>query len=61
MPPLQYKRALIFKIAKKLLKTREFKIGEIADMLGFNDIYEFSHFFMKMAGISPREYQLNDK
>lgn len=59
MPPMQYKRALIFKVAKKLLKTRDFRIGEIADMLGFHDIYEFSHFFVKMAGVSPREYQNN--
>ena len=61
MPPLQYKRALIFKVAKRLLKTHDFKIGEIAGMLGFNDIYEFSHFFMKMAGISPRDYQISDQ
>ena len=61
MPPMQYKRALIFKVSKKLLKTRDFKIGEIADMLGFHDIYEFSHFFVKMAGISPREYLSKDK
>lgn len=60
IPPMQYKRNLIFKVAKRLLKTGDFKIGEIADMLGFNDIYEFSHFFIKMAGISPREYQNQD-
>ena len=61
VPPMQYKRALVFKVSKKLLKARDFKIGEIAYMLGFHDIYEFSHFFVKMAGISPREYQNSDK
>lgn len=61
MAPMQYKRTLIFKVSKKLLKARDFKIGEIAYMLGFHDIYEFSHFFVKMAGMSPREYQNNNK
>lgn len=61
MSPMQYKRSVIFTVSKRLLRTGDFKIGEIADMLGFNDIYQFSHFFVKMAGISPREYQSNDK
>lgn len=60
-PPMQYKRNLVFKVSKRLLRTGDFKIGEISSMLGFNDIYEFSHFFVKMAGISPSEYQNNGK
>ncbi len=60
-PPMQYKRNLVFKVSKRLLRTGDFKIGEIANMLGFNDIYEFSHFFIKMSGISPSEYQSIDK
>ena len=56
MPPLKYKRKIILKMAKRMINANEFKIGEIAEMLGFVDIYEFSHFFSKETGLSPKDY-----
>lgn len=56
MPPMAYKRSVVLKLAKNLLRTGEFTISEISEALGFHDIYEFSHFFSKESGVSPREY-----
>lgn len=55
--PIAYKNALLLADAKKLLENAELSIGEIADMLGFYDIYAFSHFFSAMQGCSPRAYR----
>lgn len=55
--PIAYKNELLMNSAKKLLKTGVFSIGEIADLLGFYDIYAFSHFFSANAGISPKAYK----
>ena len=54
--PMEYRRELIYNAACNLLQLREFKVGEIAEILGFNDIYAFSHFFSNKEGISPLEY-----
>ncbi len=56
MAPMKYKRKIILKMAKRMINADEFKIGEIAEMLGFVDVYEFSHFFTKETGLSPKEY-----
>jgi len=54
--PMKYKRRIILKMAKRLIRANEFRIGEIAEMLGFADIYEFSHFFSAETGLSPKQY-----
>lgn len=54
--PMKYRRMIVLKMAKQMIKTGEFKISEISEMLGFVDIYEFSHFFAKETGLSPKEY-----
>lgn len=54
--PKSYQNELIFKSAKDLLSVGEFNISEISEMLGFYDVYAFSHFFAKKAGYSPREF-----
>ena len=51
-----YQGEMLLKSAKNLLSLGEFSIGEISDMLGFYDIYAFSHFFYKKAGCSPKKY-----
>lgn len=43
--------------AKKLLKDPEYRIGDIAEMVGFLDMAHFSRVFRKVAGISPSEYR----
>ena len=55
--PIAYKNALLLADAKKLLENAQLSIGEIADMLGFYDIYAFSHFFSAAEGIPPRAYR----
>ena len=55
--PIAYKNELLMNSAKKLLKTGVFSIGEIAELLGFYDIYAFSHFFSTNAGVSPKIYK----
>ena len=44
-------------MAKRLLKIDEFNVSEIAEMLGYYDIYAFSHFFTKYEGVSPIAYR----
>lgn len=45
-------------IAKELLITTEMSIGEIAEKVGYNDIYHFSKIFKKTVGITPSQYKL---
>lgn len=57
MPPMSYKKHLLHTAARSLLRVGEFRVGEVAEMLGFYDIYAFSHFFTENEGISPSEYR----
>lgn len=43
--------------SKKLLTEGNYKVYEIADMLGFESAFYFSKVFKKIEGISPTEYQ----
>ena len=45
--------------AKELLTDPELKIIDIAERLGYNDSYYFSHCFKKYVGVSPREFKNN--
>ena len=42
--------------AAELLKSGQYKVGEIASMVGYNASSYFSIMFKKYAGCSPREY-----
>lgn len=48
---------------KKLSRAREYlvqtdmKIYEIAEILGFENVTYFSHFFKKNTGLSPKDYK----
>lgn len=55
--PIAYKNELISDTARSLLQSGEFSVGEISDMLGFYDIYAFSHFFSAAMGMSPTAYK----
>lgn len=44
--------------AKKLLKTTELSISEIAFTVGFNDPDYFTYVFHKETGFSPKKYRL---
>ncbi|MCD7806132.1 MAG: AraC family transcriptional regulator, partial [Lachnospiraceae bacterium] len=43
--------------AKELLRSHQYLIYEISDMLGFENPYYFSKVFKKATGLSPREYE----
>ena len=39
-----------------MLACGAMNVGEIADVLGFSDIYTFSQAFKKEIGVSPKQY-----
>jgi AraC-type DNA-binding domain-containing proteins len=43
--------------AQELLRTTHLTVGEIAELVGFNDIYYFSKIFKKYVGFSPAYYK----
>lgn len=43
--------------AKKLLKGYKYKVYEVAEMVGYQDIAYFSTIFKKYVGVSPSEYR----
>lgn len=47
--------------AKELLKFSDDKIYEIANLVGYSDIYYFSYSFKKYTGLSPKEYRHDQK
>ena len=57
MSPIRYKNELLLQEACKLINSVELCIGEISEILGFCDVYAFSHFFHKYKGMSPTEYK----
>jgi YesN/AraC family two-component response regulator len=47
--------------AKKYLTQLEYKVSEVADLVGFGDAKYFSSTFKKLYGITPLEYRNNKK
>lgn len=43
--------------ACKLLKDTEYNVSQIANALGYEDLFVFSHAFKKIIGVSPMEYR----
>lgn len=43
--------------AKMYLKETDYKVYEIADILGFENVTYFSRFFKKHIGLSPKDYK----
>lgn len=48
-------------IAKKLLKESKYKIYEVASMVGYRDFKYFSQVFKKVVGMSPSQYDEQQK
>ncbi len=57
--PVKYRNRLLIKYACELLASGEMNVSEIADMLGFPDIYTFSQAFKKEVGVSPKKYMVS--
>ena len=57
MSILEYKERLRIEAAKEMLKSDIFKIREIAESLGYCDVYYFSKCFTASVGIPPFKYR----
>lgn len=53
-PPMEYIIALRMNQALYLLRNRNLSIGEIAQRVGYPDLYYFSKLFKKRLGLPPR-------
>lgn len=42
--------------AKDLLETGRYQVGEVAYMLGYDDVFYFSKLFKRKVGVSPKNY-----
>jgi len=62
-PPITYIHELRIKKAKEMLNSDYGSITDIAQSLGYLNIYDFSRAFKKYVGISPSKYekQLNNR
>ena len=57
LSPIEYKNSLLTNSACNMLKGDN-TVSEIADALGFDNVYAFSQFFKKQTGLSPTNYKL---
>lgn len=53
---LQYLTHIRLEAAKKLLLSEQYKVGEVAELVGFTDVFYFSKRFKKMYGFSPKDF-----
>ncbi len=57
MAPLEYLRNFRNHRARELLMFTSLSVGEIAELAGFHDIYDFSRTFKQLNGISPLQFR----
>ena len=55
--PNEYVTGLKIDRACELLVTDHFKISQIAEIVGYSDVYYFSKKFKQIKGITPTEYK----
>lgn len=54
--PTAYKNSLRIEKAKRMLCNEDVNVSQVAQILGFENIYVFSNTFKKYAGISPTQF-----
>jgi AraC family transcriptional regulator of arabinose operon len=55
--PQQYRIQQRVREAGKLLLESSYSLGQIADLLGYRDVYFFSRQFKQKMGVSPKRYR----
>lgn len=55
--PAQYILSLRMVNAQSLLENTDYKIGEIAEIVGYDNQLYFSRVFRKEYGVSPAQYR----
>lgn len=52
-----YVKRIRLQTAKRLLSHSDRTIGDVAQTIGFQNQFSFSHFFKKETGVSPRRFR----
>jgi AraC-like DNA-binding protein len=55
--PMKYFAQLKVEAAQAMLSSTNYRVGEIADRLGFENQFHFARLFTQRAGMSPTEYR----
>jgi len=56
-PPIEYRTRVRLQHACQLLRDHNLRISEIAQRVGYSDVYHFSKHFKQHLGISPSKYR----
>lgn len=57
MPPRKYLTSIRVSKARELLESTDYGVGEIGNIVGYENPLYFSRIFKKQTGISPAEYR----
>ncbi len=55
--PAKYVTNKKIEYAKELLESKLYTVSEVADIVGFNNVYYFSHAFKNITNLSPSAYR----
>lgn len=47
--------------ARSLIETREYKVNEVAEQVGYSNVSHFIEAFKKKFGATPKQYELNER
>lgn len=59
VPPAEYIRSLKLEKARRLLSDTNDSVAEIAEAIGYPDVFSFSKAFKKHSGFTPKKYRLH--
>ena len=61
LTPIEYIRSVRMKRAAQLLASHNYRVFEVATMVGFRDHRYFSNCFKKAYGVNPKTYSMVSK